>query len=118
MRGWHKKVRYNKNEDAASPTVATESVLITAAVGAHEGRDVEKIDTSGTYLHTETDEDVTMFLEVVLDELMVKVASNIYQKYVIMSNKGKPLLYIQIKKGIVWNTMQCTTVIHEYGEVS
>ena len=33
-----------------------------------------------------------MFMEGALDELMVKVALKIYQKYVIMIRKEKPLL--------------------------
>ena len=41
-----------KKEDAASLTVATESVFITAAVYAHEGLDVVTFDIPGTYLHT------------------------------------------------------------------
>ena len=52
-----------KKEDVSSHKVTTESVFITHTVDAPEGRDMAKFDTPGAYLHTETDEDVIMFLE-------------------------------------------------------
>ena len=55
MFGWQKITVDDKNEDAYLPTVATDSFFITAAVGAHEGRDVATFDIPGVYLHTETD---------------------------------------------------------------
>ena len=39
-----------------------------------------------------------MFLEGTLYELMVKLVLDIYHKYVIMSSKWKPLLYVMIQK--------------------
>ena len=41
-----------------------------------------------------------MFLGRSLVELTVKVAPNIYQKYVTMSSKVKPLIYVQIQKAL------------------
>ena len=82
----------------ASPTFATESVLIIVVLDADEGSDVETFDIPGGYLHTETDEEVILLLEVSLNEIMVKVETNIYRKYVIISRNKKPLLYIQIQK--------------------
>ena len=51
----------------------------------------------GAYIHTETDEGVIMLLEGALYEIMVKVSPKIYKNYVIVSSKGKMLLYVQIK---------------------
>jgi hypothetical protein len=49
-----KQPNYRK-EDAASPTVFNESVFITSAVEAHEGRDVATIDIPGPfYTHLTT----------------------------------------------------------------
>jgi hypothetical protein len=87
-------------EDAASPTMATESVFITAAIEAHEGRHVTIFDILGAYMHTETDEDIIMVLEGRLAELMVKVAPNIYQKYITTNSKGKALLYMKMQKAL------------------
>ena len=85
-----------KREDADLPTVATESLFITASVGAYEGQDVATFDTLREYFHTKTDEDIIMMLEGEIAEVMVKVSSKIYQKYVIMISNGKPLIYVQI----------------------
>ena len=41
-----------------------------------------------------------MFLGGALFDIMVKVTHKIYQKYLVVSSKGKPLLYIQIKKAL------------------
>ena len=73
----------------ASPTVAKDSVFITASVDAHKDRDVAAFDTLVEYIHTEAYKELNMFLEVSLAELMVKVVPKMYQKYVIMIIKGK-----------------------------
>ena len=52
---WEKK-------DTTSPTVSTESVFITAVIDATEGRDVAYYDIPGAFLHSDTDEDITMIL--------------------------------------------------------
>ena len=46
--------RYKK-EDSASPTVATDSIMITAAIKAHKRRDVATIGIPGAYLHAYND---------------------------------------------------------------
>ena len=40
-----------KKEDGASPAVATDSIMITAAINAHERRNVATIDIPGAFLH-------------------------------------------------------------------
>jgi hypothetical protein len=60
--------------DATSPTVALESVLITATIDAHEGREVAIVDVPGAYLMADMDEEVSMCLIGRLAELMVKTA--------------------------------------------
>ena len=62
-----------RKEDAASPTVALESIFLTSAIEAHEGREVATIDIPGAYLHTDTDEEVIMLLRGKLAELMAEV---------------------------------------------
>ncbi len=53
---------YIQDRAAASPTVMTESVLITSAIEAMEGRDVAVIDLPGAFLNAEMDEVVHMVL--------------------------------------------------------
>ncbi len=54
-----KKQNYIQNRAAPSPTVMTESVLITAIIEATEGQDVAVIDLPGAFLNTEMEEVVT-----------------------------------------------------------
>jgi hypothetical protein len=42
--------------DAASPTVSLESVLITAVIEAHEGRDIAVVDVHGALFSADMDE--------------------------------------------------------------
>ena len=59
--GWkqHKKA---VPRDANSPTVSTESVLITETIDVHEGRDVGIWDILCDFLRTDIDKDVKMEL--------------------------------------------------------
>ena len=40
-------------EDSASPTVSTESILLTCCIDAHEGRDTMSADIPNAYIQTE-----------------------------------------------------------------
>jgi hypothetical protein len=90
---------WSKHE-TTSPTVATESVFITAVINAHEGRDVACFDTPGAFLHAESDEDITMVLKGRLAELMVQVAPNLYRKYITVDRKGLAILYVKMQKAL------------------
>ncbi|KAL7474817.1 hypothetical protein ACHAW6_002980 [Cyclotella cf. meneghiniana] len=79
---------YIRKEDAASPTVATDSVFITGAVDAFQSRDVAFLDLPGAFLHTPTDEKVSMTLRGELCELMCLVDPKLYRKHVCHDKKG------------------------------
>ena len=51
--GGNKQRDYVSKEDLSSPTVATESVLLTLIVDAKERRDVEIIDIPHAFIQTE-----------------------------------------------------------------
>ena len=85
--------------DASSPTAALESVLLTAVIDAHEGRDVAVIDIPNAFVQTRLEDDkdkAIMRLRGKLAELMVKVAPEIYTKYVIINKKGETVLYVRL----------------------
>ena len=65
------------------PTVSTESVLITANIDAHEGRDVGICDILGAFLSADMDESVKMVPDGRMAELMVNIAPQIYRQHVI-----------------------------------
>jgi len=93
-----------KKTDSASPTVSTDSIMITGAIEAHEGRVTATIGVPGAflnaYLDTVTDEEVLMLLKGKLAELMVMVQPKMYRKYVTYDSKGNPMLYVKMSKAM------------------
>jgi hypothetical protein len=87
-------------QESTSPTIATESVFITAVVDAHKGRDVACYDIPGAFLHADSDEDITMILKGRLAELMVQVAPTLYRKYISVDRKGTAILYVKMQKAM------------------
>ena len=55
-----KKMEGYKKGDATLPTVHNESAFITAAIDAHEDRDVMILNIPGTFLHALTKDKVIM----------------------------------------------------------
>ena len=68
--------------DAASPTAALESVLLTTNIDAKEGRDVAIVDIPNAFIATRIDNEgdkVIMHLRGRLAELMAATAPEIYK---------------------------------------
>ena len=95
-----KQREIHSKEECASPTVALESVFLTAVVDALERRDVATADIPGAYLNSDMDEVVHMVLEGRLAELMVATAPEVYRKYVSVGKNGKKVLYVKLRKAL------------------
>jgi len=63
------------------------------------------MDISEAFLHADMDEIVHMVLEGEILELIVKLELETYDKYVWYNWKGKPMLYVQLKKAL-YGTLQ------------
>jgi hypothetical protein len=85
---------------ATPPTVALESVLITATIDAYEERDVAIVDVPWAFLSADMDEEVIMTIRGRLAELMVKAAPNIYRKYITLDANNQPILYVKLQKAL------------------
>jgi hypothetical protein len=48
--GGNKQRDYISKEDASSPTIATEAILLSCIIDAEEGRDVTVIDIPNTFI--------------------------------------------------------------------
>jgi hypothetical protein len=81
---------------ATPPTVALESVLITATIDAYEERDVAIVNVPGAFLSADMDEEVIMTIRGRLAELMVKAVPNIYRKYITLEANNQPILYVML----------------------
>ena len=92
-------------EDSASPTAATESIMLTAIVDAKEGRDVLSADVPNAFIQKDLpprkdgEERVIMKITGVLVDMLVKLAPEIYGPFVVYEN-GKRVLYTQVLKGL------------------
>jgi hypothetical protein len=78
----------------------SDSVMITTAIEAHEGRKIVTLDIPGAFLNTDIDEEVIMLLRGELAELMVSIDPALYGPYVITTKKGEKLLYVKMMKAM------------------
>ena len=85
---------------AASPTVATESILITGVIDAKEKRDVATLDLPGAFISADQDIILHMVLRGKLAKLLVMAAPEIYTKFVWIGKDGKIMLYVKLLKAL------------------
>ena len=90
---------HTPKDDASSPTVATESVLLSCVIDAKERRDVATVDIPGAFMQGDQDETVHMRLEGTLAELLTKCDPKLYRQYVVTEN-NKPVLYVELIKAL------------------
>jgi len=79
-----------KKEDAASPTVLNEGVVLTSAIDAHEGTDVAIIDVPGAFLHAcpFTVKEIIMLLKGQVAETLVHVSPKLYHPFIMYDSRG------------------------------
>ena len=93
---------YISKEDASSPTVATESVLLTAVIAAEEHRDVAVVAILNAFIQTrvEREEDkVIIRVRCNLVDVLCKIDPN-YKKFVTMNKKGEKQLLLLCENAI------------------
>jgi hypothetical protein len=101
--GGNKQRNYISKEDSSSPTVATESVLLTCIIDAEEGRDVAVIDIPNAFIQTRVEEEKDMsfiILRGVLVDILVEIAPEAYRAYAYKDKKGVPCLLVQCQNAL------------------
>jgi len=88
---------YMQKEDTSSPTVAIESLFISATLDALEKRDVATVDIPGAFMQADMVRDVHMKLEGKIADLLSELEPELYNKY-IQKVKGKSIMYVKLKK--------------------
>ena len=76
-------------QESASPTVATESVFITAVVDAHEGRTVKIVDMPGAFMHADQDDLVYVQFTGKMVDKLIEIDEEIYAPYVTWEGNKK-----------------------------
>jgi hypothetical protein len=90
---------YMSKEEAASPTVMSESILLTATIEAEEHRDVMTVDIPNAFVQTDMEvvgnERVMLKIRGPLVDILVLLDAEMYQNYVVFENNVK-LIYVQV----------------------
>ena len=105
---------YIKKEDAASLTVATDSVMVTTAIEAHEKQKVATLDIPGAFLHALLDEEVIMILCGILVDLMVVIDLELYGPYRIIKRQKDTICMNE--QSHVRTPPHCIVILPEIGE--
>jgi hypothetical protein len=95
---------YKSKEESSSPTVAIESLFLTAIIDAKERRDVATCDIPGAFLHADIDEVLHMQIDGPMAKLLVDIDPDLYEPYLTEEN-GKPVIYVKLKKAL-YGTLQ------------
>jgi hypothetical protein len=101
--GGNKQRDFISKEDASSPTVATESVLLTCIVDAEEERDVAVIDIPNAFIKTRVQDEKDMVIikiRGILVDTLVSIAPDVYKPYVTTDKKGEKQLIVQCLNAI------------------
>jgi len=96
--GRPQRILYNKH-DAYSPTVKTESVLLTSIIDAAEERSVGIYDIPGAFLHSKLPDIVHMKMTGAMLKCLVAVAPEKYSNFVI-SESGQDVIYLLLTKAL------------------
>jgi hypothetical protein len=102
---------YINAEEAASPTVSIEALMITSAIDASERRDVATADISGAFLQADIDELVLVMFEGVMVDLLIKT-DPIYEKFIHVTKSGKKILYVKLTKAM-YGCMKAARLFYE-----
>src|SRR5210317_1663971 len=91
-------------EDTTSPTAGVDSIMLTAMIDAHEGRDIMSADVPNAFIQAEmiTDgsrERVIMKITGVLIDILVNKDPGRYEGYVVYEN-GKCVLYVIVMRAL------------------
>ena len=89
--GGNKQQGYITKEDASSPTVSLEAVLLTCKVDANKNMDVTIVDIPNAFVQTfvEDDKDKALIrIHGPLVDILVSIAPNVYGPYDTVGTKG------------------------------
>ena len=88
-----------KKWEASSPTVKTESVLLTSLIEAKEKRTVGVYDIPGAFLHSKLEETVHMKVSGVLAKCLIEVSKETYGPFVSTEN-GQTTIYLLLTRAL------------------
>ncbi len=91
---------YIPKEEAELPTVSTELTFITAAIAMSKKKKVWCYDVPKAFVNMDVNKDVLMVLKGELVTMLLKIAPEVYQRYMTMDRKGILVLYVKLQKAL------------------
>jgi hypothetical protein len=85
-------------EDASSPTVSSEAVMLTCVINATEKRDVAVDDIPNAFLQTVVEDEkdrASICIHDPLVDILGSIAPDVYGPYVMVGKKGEQQLLVQ-----------------------
>ena len=101
--GGNKQRDYISKEDASSPTVATEAVLLSCIIDSEEERDVAVMDTPNAFIQTRVEYEKDMaFIKICgfLVNILVEIAPDVYKLHVTTNKKGVKQLLVHFQNAL------------------
>ena len=98
QRNWYTK------EESSSPTAYQESVMLSAAIDAKEGREVAIVDIPNAFIQTHAMEIKGKPPEIMkvrgkMAEILLEIAPSLYHPFVVFE-RGEPVLYLLLTKAV------------------
>ncbi len=96
--GGNKQQGYITKEDASSPTVSLEAILLTCIVDANKNRDGTIVDIPIAFVQNVVEDEkdkALIYIGGPLVDILVSIAPNVYGLYVTVGKKGKKQLLVQ-----------------------
>jgi hypothetical protein len=122
--GGKKQREYISKEDASSPSVAMEAVLLSCIIDAKEGRDVSVVEIPNAFVQTRVENEKDMaFIKIrgVLVDILVEIAPYVYKSYVSRDKKGMKQLLVQCQNALygtmVANLLYCRKFVKSLTDV-
>ncbi len=101
--GGNKQRDYLSKEEASSPTVSTESVLLTAIIDAKENHNVAIVDIPNAFIQTVVDDEqerVILRIRGAIVEMMLQIAPEVYTEFVTIDKRGNKQLLVECTNAI------------------
>ncbi len=115
--GGNKQRDFISKENASSPTVATESVLLTSLVDAQENCDIVIVDIPNTFIQTvvkNNEDKVVMRIRGHMVDVLVKVAPKVCGPYVSTNKQGRKQLLVECLNAIYGTMVASLLYYHKF----
>ena len=101
-----KQRSYMTKEETSSPTVATESLMLSCAIDARENRDVATVDIPVAFMQADMEGEVDIKSEGKMADMFAKLNPELYSEH-IRTDNVKSVLYVRLQKAL-YGTLQAS----------